>query len=1081
MKKAALKERPKSSGGNVDRESSHSAFTRTVPAPWRIFSSSSEEVVDVFALRWPVGRAVRASGLVQRRAMSLSGSTAIVGEIPGRVDSDRDGGRCATGLGDRSNRLLPLIARNAREMTSLNSYIFVQNQDVACSGDGVAVGRVSQGDNVTSSNSRTINIGRLAFAIPEHAWPVQLALIAGEKRKLRRNHSKEEAEAPSSGVRDEFHLASLTKLAAAASQIVESDLRATIATLQAQAQRYETAINNISQGACFFDAEQRLILCNRRYAEIYRLTPEQVQPGATLREIAERRFAVGTAAMAAADYLQWCASINSSDKPRTWTAELRDGRTIHVCHQPMPDGGWVATHEDITELKASRIVAKERVSLQALIDKVPDKLWVKDASSRFIIANKATASEYAMPAAEDIIGKTDFDLYPHEVAQQFFEIEQKIIQSGQPTVDMDECIFDSSGDMRWLSTTKVPLLDEGEEAAGLLGISRDITDRKQADVLRNGQAQILEMIAMSAPLDGVLDRLMRLVESQLTGILASVLLLDDEGVHLRHGAAPSLAEAYTRAIDGVRIGPKVGSCGTAAHRRESVVVADIATDPLWEDYRELASEYGYRSCWSTPIFSHQGVVLGTFAMYSRTIREPTAAEAALIEVTTRIAGIAIERKRAEDRIHFMANHDALTGLPNRTLLKDRLAQAVLYAQRYDRWATVVFIDLDNFKVVNDSLGHNAGDELLKVVADRMVRCVRATDTVVRLGGDEFVILLFDQPKNVDLISATLQTIRAAIAEPICVEGRNLQVMSSIGIANYPKDGIDADALIANADAAMYRAKEMGRDNFQFYTPELNTKVHEKLVLQEELRNAIARSEFLLLYQPQVDLRTGRVFAVEALIRWRHPSLGIVSPDKFIPMAEESGLIVTIGDWVLHEACRQNKVWQDAGMPHLTMSVNVSARQFGDKNLVRRVAHSLEKSGLEAQYLELELTESLIMQDVEAAIATMKELQTLGVRLSIDDFGTGYSSLAALKSFPVTRLKIDKSFITDLVTNENDRAVTTAVISLGQKLNLRVIAEGVETEDQMAFLRENNCDEMQGYHFSRPVPAGEIEKLFRAVR
>jgi diguanylate cyclase (GGDEF)-like protein/PAS domain S-box-containing protein len=947
--------------------------------------------------------------------------------------------------------------------------------------DGVAVGRVSTVIMSPPSNSCTINIRRLAFAIPEHAWPVQFALIAGEKRKLRRNHSKEAAEAPSSGVRDEFHLAALTKLAAAASQLVERDLRATIVTLQAQAQRYETAINNISQGACFFDAEQRLILCNRRYAEIYRLTPEQVQPGATLREIAERRFAVGTAAMAAADYLEWCASINSSDKPRTWTAELRDGRTIHVCHQPMPDGGWVATHEDITELKASRIVAKERVSLQALIDKVPDKLWVKDASSRFIIANKATASEYAMPAAEDIIGKTDFDLYPHEVAQQFFEIEQKIIQSGQPTVDMDECIFDSSGDMRWLSTTKVPLLDEGEEAAGLLGISRDITDRKQADVLRNGQAQILEMIAMSAPLDGVLDRLMRLVESQLTGILASVLLLDDEGVHLRHGAAPSLAEAYTRAIDGVRIGPKVGSCGTAAHRRESVVVADIATDPLWEDYRELASEYGYRSCWSTPIFSHQGVVLGTFAMYSRTIREPTAAEAALIEVTTRIAGIAIERKRAEDRIHFMANHDALTGLPNRTLLKDRLAQAVLYAQRYDRWATVVFIDLDNFKVVNDSLGHNAGDELLKVVADRMVRCVRATDTVVRLGGDEFVILLFDQPKNVDLISATLQTIRAAIAEPICVEGRNLQVMSSIGIANYPKDGIDADALIANADAAMYRAKEMGRDNFQFYTPELNTKVHEKLVLQEELRNAIARSEFLLLYQPQVDLRTGRVFAVEALIRWRHPSLGIVSPDKFIPMAEESGLIVTIGDWVLHEACRQNKVWQDAGMPHLTMSVNVSARQFGDKNLVRRVAHSLEKSGLEAQYLELELTESLIMQDVEAAIATMKELQTLGVRLSIDDFGTGYSSLAALKSFPVTRLKIDKSFITDLVTNENDRAVTTAVISLGQKLNLRVIAEGVETEDQMAFLRENNCDEMQGYHFSRPVPAGEIEKLFRAVR
>jgi EAL domain-containing protein (putative c-di-GMP-specific phosphodiesterase class I) len=334
---------------------------------------------------------------------------------------------------------------------------------------------------------------------------------------------------------------------------------------------------------------------------------------------------------------------------------------------------------------------------------------------------------------------------------------------------------------------------------------------------------------------------------------------------------------------------------------------------------------------------------------------------------------------------------------------------------------------------------------------------------------------------VDLVSASLQMIRAAIAEPVCIEGRNLQVTGSIGIANYPKDGEDADALLAHADAAMYRAKEIGRDNFQFYTPELNAKVHEELALQEELRNAIARSEFFLLFQPQVDLRTGRVFAVEALIRWRHPSLGTVAPDKFIPLAEETGLIVTIGDWVLHEACRQNKAWHAAGMPHMTVCVNVSARQFADKKLVGRVADSLRESGLEARYLELELTESLIMQDVATGIGTMKELQVLGVQLSIDDFGTGYSSLAALKSFPVSRLKIDKSFITDLVSNENDRAVTTAVISLGQKLNLRVIAEGVETEGQLAFLRENNCDEMQGYHFSRPVPADQIEALMGSAR
>jgi diguanylate cyclase (GGDEF)-like protein len=410
------------------------------------------------------------------------------------------------------------------------------------------------------------------------------------------------------------------------------------------------------------------------------------------------------------------------------------------------------------------------------------------------------------------------------------------------------------------------------------------------------------------------------------------------------------------------------------------------------------------------------------------------------------------------------------------LLKDRLTQAVLYAKRYDRWATVVFIDLDNFKIVNDSLGHNVGDELLKTVAQRMVGCIRATDTVVRLGGDEFVILLFDQPKSADIISATLQKVRTSIAEPIRVYGHDIAVTCSIGLANYPNDGTDADALLANADAAMYRAKEIGRDNFQFYTPELNTKVHEKFLLQKELRNAILRSEFVIHYQPQVDLRTGRIFAVEALIRWQHPTLGMVPPMKFIPMAEETGLIVPIGDWVLLAACRQNKAWQDLGMPHMRICVNVSARQFKEKNWVGRVAGALRESGLAAEYLELELTESLIMQDVGQAVATMRELQILGVQLSVDDFGTGYSSLAALKNFPVARLKIDKSFISDILTNENDRAVASAVISLGQKLNLRVIAEGVETEDQVTFLRENNCDEMQGYHFSKPIPARGIEKL-----
>lgn len=892
---------------------------------------------------------------------------------------------------------------------------------------------------------------------------------------MRANPIRETAEA--SG---ETGLAALTKLATASFKVVERDLQARITTLEALALRYETAIDSISQGVCFFDREERLILCNRRYAEIYRLASEQVRPGTTLREIVEHRAVAGTCSMAVGDYLTLVESINSSAVARTWVTELEDGRTIQICHQPMPDDGWVATHEDVTELKATRSVANELITLQTLIDWVPDYLWVKDAESRLVVVNKALASDSGRAKTSDMIGLTDFDLHGPEAARAFRALEQDILSSGQPMIDREESIVDASGAQRWLLSTKVPLRNDRNEIFGLVGIARDITERKRADVLRDGQSQILQMIAMSAPLEEVLRHLMHLVESQLTGIYGSVLLLDDDGIHLRNGAAPSLAAAYTRAIDGIRIGPKAGSCGTAVYRRETVIVADTTLDPLWEEFRELATTHGYRSCWSTPILSHQGAVLGTFALYSATVREPTAVETRLIDAATRIAGIAIERKQSEDRIRFLANHDALTGLPNRALLKDRLSQALLYAQRYDRWVTVVFVDLDNFKIVNDSLGHNAGDALLKTVASRMVDCVRASDTVVRLGGDEFVVLLLDQPKSADIISETVQKLRAAIAEPINADGHDLRVTGSIGIANYPNDGVDADVLLANADAAMYRAKEIGRDNFQFYTPALNTKAHEKFLFQEELRNAVVRSEFVLVYQPQVDLRSGRIFAVEALIRWNHPTLGMVPPIKFIPIAEETGLIVPIGDWVLHEACRQNKAWQDAGLPHVSVCVNVSARQFREKNMIARVVSALTDSGLEAKYLELELTESLIMQDVEQAVETMKELQSLGVNLSIDDFGTGYSSLSALKNFPVARLKIDKSFISDLPTNESDKAVASAVILLGQKLNLRVIAEGVETEDQVAFLRENNCDEMQGYHFSKPIAAQAIEELLKTT-
>ena len=869
---------------------------------------------------------------------------------------------------------------------------------------------------------------------------------------------------------------SLLRAANDAQHAAVSGQQAEIGRLAEESNLYHAVVEALPQGVCAFDGQARLALCNRSYADLYRLDVERLKAGTTWREIVDLRLAAGTLPLDVANYLVLRAPMRLDEQSREWRDKLPDGRTIAVRRQALAGGGWISTHEDITELRDQRAGFDERVSLQTLIDCLHDNLWVKDVESRFVICNKVTAARMGRAEPADLIGKSDLELLPQEIAQKFFDDEQKIIRSGRPMIDLEEYLYDGTGGKTWILTTKVPVRNARGDVFGVAGVSRDITDRRLSNLLRDGHAQILEMIAMGAPLGSILDVLARLVESQLNGILCSVLLLDDDGHRLRHGAAPSLAPEYVEAIDGTEIGPCVGSCGTAAYRRQPVIVTDILADPLWADYRELVRPYGYRSCWSTPILSSRGEALAVFAMYSRAVRAPTSVESRLLEMAVHIAGIAIARRRAEERIQFMATHDELTGLPNRARFGEQLAEALQSAAQRGAWLSIVYADFDNFKFVNDSLGHSAGDTLLKIMAERMVAAVGPNDIVSRLGGDEFVVLLIDPPKDTPTIGTMLHRIRSAVVAPVELDGRSFRITSSFGAAIYPRDGGTAEALLANADAAMYSAKESGGDDLVFYVPEINANLRERLTLLEDLRNADPSRDFVLHYQPQVDLSDGKVFAVEALIRWRHPRLGLAAPATFIPIAEESGLIVPIGDWALREACRQNKAWQDAGLPPITVSVNVSARQFRENHITAAVAEALAESGLEPKYLELELTESLVMQDVERAIETMKELRGLGVRLSIDDFGTGYSSLSALKRFPVERLKIDRSFIQDLPDDEDDRAVAAAVISLGQKLNLRVIAEGVETEAQVAFLRENHCDELQGYHFSRPVVADAVPAL-----
>ncbi|MGA2980060.1 MAG: EAL domain-containing protein [Terriglobales bacterium] len=438
-----------------------------------------------------------------------------------------------------------------------------------------------------------------------------------------------------------------------------------------------------------------------------------------------------------------------------------------------------------------------------------------------------------------------------------------------------------------------------------------------------------------------------------------------------------------------------------------------------------------------------------------------------------------DRRVAEERVQYLAYYDALTGLPNRTLLQDRLSKALASARRQKDKVALLFLDLDRFKNINDSLGHSVGDLLLQDVAERLKKSAREQDTVARLAGDEFLIVLTDVKDIPDAAVAAERFMDAMTAEFV-VQGHPLSVSCSLGISIFPEHGADGETLIKNADAAMYCAKDYGRDNFRFFTDDMNAQSVERLTLESSLRLALDKKELFLVYQPQMDIGTGRITGLEALLRWQHPELGLVPPDKFIRIAENSGLIMSIGEWVLRTACSQARKWQEEGLPAVPVAVNVSAVQFrqgGFRELIRRVLH---ETGLAPQYLELELTESLLLSNADVRFLVLQELKAMGLKLAIDDFGTGYSSFSYLKHFPVSKLKIDRSFVRDVAVNPDDAAITSAIISMAKSLNLKVIAEGVENEAQMSFLRAHHCDEIQGYYFSKPLSADEVVDKLRGI-
>ena len=497
----------------------------------------------------------------------------------------------------------------------------------------------------------------------------------------------------------------------------------------------------------------------------------------------------------------------------------------------------------------------------------------------------------------------------------------------------------------------------------------------------------------------------------------------------------------------------------------------------WRFYRTIESSLTVRFENQGLVEDLQGAKMQTEALNQQLERRVQERTAELQLSTERLTAEIHQREQMEVELTHSAHHDFLTGLPNRKLLNDRIGQAIALAQRHRNRVAVLFLDLDGFKHVNDSLGHRLGDKLLQSAAQRLVECVRRSDTVSRQGGDEFVVLLSEVERPEDAGMAAMKLLHA-MAKPHSIDEHDLHVTTSIGVSVYPDDGLDAETLIKNADTAMYQAKEHEPHNYRFFEPAMNIRAVERQSIEGSLRRALERQEFALHYQPKIDLRTGGIVGAEALLRWTHPGRGPVPPAQFIPVAEDCGLIVPIGHWVLREACRQARVWTDAGLPTTLMAVNISAMEFRNGNFLECIFAILDETGFDPRLLELELTESVLMNNAAATVSILDVLRTKGIRLAVDDFGTGYSSLSYLRKLPIDALKIDQSFVHQLTTTSNDQTIVTAMIHMGRSLGLRVVAEGVETQAELAFLQAHQCDEAQGYFFSRPLGPEQFGKLLQ---
>lgn len=592
------------------------------------------------------------------------------------------------------------------------------------------------------------------------------------------------------------------------------------------------------------------------------------------------------------------------------------------------------------------------------------------------------------------------------------------------------------------------------------------------------QSQILEKAVLSKNGTESLVLLCQLTEKLLPSSVGSIMLLDESKNVLNVLCAPSVTTEAISLLNGLKPGPEAGSCGNTAYHRKAQFVCDTSNDPRWGDLRKFALRFNILSCWSVPIYEKDGKILGTFALSSMVKRLPTPFHQTLLEVAAYLASLILQRQKLDRILTYSARYDSLTDLPNRTYLSSYVQNQIVEAESEKSQLAIIFIDLDRFKYINDTYGHSLGDQVLIKIAYRLKQLKSEELFISRLGGDEFILI---KPFRDSLVSVIeiIESVMLLISHPLAIEDKTFYIMSSIGISLYPNHGKDEKTLLSKADAAMYEAKKRGKNQYCFYLSHIQEKLIHSLSVEQELRKAIQNEEFELYYQPKFKTKGISLSGAEALIRWKHPKKGLILPGYFIDIAEETDLIIPLGEWILEKGCEQLKKWQDTGYQKLSLSINLSNCQLKNK-VIKKLLKIIEKTNVNTRFLELEITETYAMENIDKVKDLLQIVHEKNIKIALDDFGVGYSSLAILKDLPLNKLKIDKSLIHQIVKNSKEQAICQAIINLSKALELKVTAEGIESIEQVELMKKLNCYELQGFYFSYPLEVSNFEKLYLSM-